>query len=245
VALQFRKGKAVAMKIIVTDLTKFKNQDVCIAGICPETGVCIRPRPYLSKAKCRELNILPGAILTGQFTPKRCSAPHVEDHFYENLVVCGPCSSVMFHRILAESATESVEDGFSIRIPQGQKYIPTETPPNLSIITLRIDPQGLQIVKDCYNNTKLRVHITENSGREFRYISITDLGFYECAMSHVAERGALDRLNDFFHSQEEVFIRVGLSREHESQGRKGFWIQANGIYTFPDCPEDIRRYHRE
>ncbi len=231
------------MKIIVTDLTRFNNQDVCIAGICPDTGACIRPLPYLSKARCLELNILPGAILAGQFTPRRCSPPHGEDHSYKNLVFCGPCSSAAFRNILAESATESVEDGFSVRIPQGQKYIPTETPPNISIITLRIDPQGLQIVKDCYNDTKLRVHIMENSGRELRYISITDLGFYECAMSHVAERGALDRLNDFLHSQEEVFVRVGLSREHESQGRKGFWIQANGIYTFPDCPKDIRSYH--
>jgi hypothetical protein len=237
------------MEIIVTDLTRFENQNVCIAGICPETGVCIRPLPYLSKAKCRELNILPGAILTGQFTPRRCSPPHLEDHSCENLAACGPCSSVTFHHILAGRAAESVEDGFSVRIPQGQKYIPTETPPNTSIITLRIEPRGLQVVKDCYNDSKLRVHIMENSGREFRYISITDLGFYEYAMSHAAEHGALDsltqRVNGFLHSQEEVFVRVGLSREYQSpDGRRGFWIQANGIYTFPGCPADIRCYHR-
>jgi len=231
------------MKMIVTDLTRFKSQDVCIAGICPETGVCIRPLPYLSKANCRELNILPGAILTGQFTPRRCSPPHAEDHSYHNLVFCGPCPSATFRDILAESAAESVKDGFSIRIPQSRKYIPPETPPNTSIITLRTDPRGLQILRDGYNRVK--IHLRENSGREFQYVPITDLGFYEYATSHAAEHGALNGLNDFLRRQEEVFVRVGLSREHESpDGRRGFWIQANGIYTFPDCPEDIRCYHR-
>lgn len=232
------------MKIIVTDLTRFKNQDVCIAGICPETGVCIRPLPYLSKAKCRQLNILPGAILTGQFTPRRCSPPHVEDHSYGNLVFCGPCPSATFRDILAGSAAESVEDGFSIRIPQGQKYIPTETPPNTSIITLRTDPQGLQILRDRYNRVK--IHLRENSGREFQYVPITDLGFYEYVMSHVGDDGVLRRVNDFICSQREVFIRVGLGREYRvPDGREGFWIQANGIYTFPDCPDDIRCHQRD
>lgn len=230
------------MEIIVTDLTRFENQNVCIAGICPETGVCIRPLPYLSKARCRELNILPGAVLRGQFTPKPCSPPHVEDHSYENLVFCGPCPSATFRDILVESVARSVEDGFSVHIPHGQRCIPPETPPSTSITTVCVNPSGLQIARDRYN--KVRIHLQENSGREFRDVPITDLGFYENAMSHVAEHRALSRLNDFLHSQEEVFVRVGLSREYQSpDGRRGFWIQANGIYTFPDCPEGIRCYH--
>ncbi|MDI6450339.1 hypothetical protein [Anaerobaca lacustris] len=231
------------MKIIVTDLTRFNNQDVCIAGICPDTGACIRPLPYLSKAECRERNILPGEILAGQFTPSRCSRPHVEDHSWKNRDFCGPCSSATFRNILAESATESVEDGFSVRIPRGQKYIPTETPPNTSIITLRIDPRGWQILRDRYN--KVKVHLRENSGREFQYVPITDLGLYEYVMSHVADDGALGRLNDFLCSQREVFIRVGLGREYRVPDRgRGFWIQVNGIYTFPECFKDIRCHWR-
>lgn len=231
------------MKIIVTDLTRFKNQDVCIAGICPDTGACIRPLPYLSRAKCRELNILPGAILTGQFTPRQCSPPHVEDHSYKDLAFWGSCSSATFRNILAESAAESVEDGFSVRIPRGQKYIPTETPPNTSIITLRIDTRGLQILRDRYN--KVKVHLRENSGGEFQYVPVTDLVLCEYVLSHVADDAALDRLNDFLCSQREVFIRVGLGREYRApDGKTGFWIQVNGIYTFPDCFEYMRCHQR-
>ncbi len=103
----------------------------------------------------------------------------------------------------------------------------------------------MQIVQDRYNEAKLKVHIRENSGREFRYIPITDLGFYEYAINDESRYGALNRLNDFLHSQEEIFVRIGLGRRYKvPDGRDGFWIQANGIYTFPECPEGIRCYRR-
>jgi hypothetical protein len=70
---------------------------------------------------------------------------------------------------------------------------------------------------------------------------MTDLGFYGYAVAHAGDDVALNRLNEFVHSQDEVFVRIGLSREYTSpDGRRGFWVQANGIYTFPDYPEDIR-----
>ena len=58
------------MKIIITDLTRFANKDiVCIAGINPETNECVRPMPYIKKASCKTINILPGAIIEGQRCP--------------------------------------------------------------------------------------------------------------------------------------------------------------------------------
>jgi hypothetical protein len=62
------------MKIIITDLTRFANKDiVCIAGINPKTNECIRPMPYIERASCEKLNILPGAIIEGDFTPCTCT----------------------------------------------------------------------------------------------------------------------------------------------------------------------------
>jgi hypothetical protein len=50
-------------------------------------------------------------------------------------------------------------------------------------------------------------------------------------------------LNDFIHQQQEACVRVGLSREYQSpDGRQGFWMQINGVYTFPGFFEGTRGY---
>ena len=231
------------MKIIITDLTRFANQDiVCIAGVNPETKECIRPMPYLKKAFCQELNILPGAIIEGDFTPKTSEAPHTEDKNHANLKFIGPCSSEQFKSILKSTSFNSVEEGFSINLASGQKHIPHDSPPDKSIITLPLHPDQLDIVEDGYKPGKLRVTFTDQSGKPFSYLSITDLGFFEYAERHAAEN-KINELNDFIHSQEELYIRLGLGRIHQSNdGRNGFWLQVNGIYTFPKYNEEIRCY---
>jgi hypothetical protein len=232
-------GREDRMKIIITDLTRFANQDkVCIAGINPETNESIRPMPYIQKSFCQKHNILPGAIIEADFTPRVCRAPHTEDKSIANLKFLGPCSSDEFKRLLKNTSFNSVEEGFKIPLTHGQKHIPHDTPPDLSIITLSLNPQRLEIVKDRYG--KLRVNFTDLSGKAFHYLSITDLGFFEYAERHAAE-DAIDDLNDFIHAQEELYIRLGLSRTHQSDdGRNGFWLQVNGVYTFPEYNQDIR-----
>lgn len=231
------------MKIIITDLTRFANKDiVCIAGINPETNECIRPMPYIQKASCQKLNILPGAIIEGDFTPCACTAPHYEDRNRGELKFLGPCSSEEFKSILKNTSFDSVEEGFGVTLTLGQKHIPHDTPPDKSIITLPLDPNQLNIVEDGYKPRKLRVIFTDQTGKSFRYLSITDLGFFEYAERHAAE-DKVDDLNDFIHSQEELYIRLGLGRIHQTDdGRNGFWLQVNGIYTFPEYNEKIRCY---
>lgn len=57
------------MEIIITDLTRFSNPEiVCIAGINPITGECIRPLPYIELSKCEKFDILPGNVLDGDFS---------------------------------------------------------------------------------------------------------------------------------------------------------------------------------
>ena len=231
------------MQIVITDLTRFANKDiVCIAGINPETNECIRPMPYIQKAPCQKLNILPGAIIEGDFTPRDCTAPHTEDKNRDNLKFLGPCNSEQFKSILKNTSYNSVEEGFGVTFTLGQKHIPHDSPPDKSIITLPLNPNQLGIVEDGYKPGKLRVIFTDQAGKSFRYLSITDLGFFEYAERHAAEN-RIDALNDFIHSQEELYIRLGLGRIHKTNdGRNGFWLQVNGIYTFPEYNEEIRCY---
>ncbi len=210
------------MKIIITDLTRFANKDmVCIAGINPETNECIRPMPYIQKTSCQKLNILPGAIIEGDFTPCPCTAPHNEDRKRGKLKFLGQCTSEEFKSILENTSFDSVEEGFEIALAHDQKHIPHDNPPNKSILTLPLNPNQLSIVEDGFKPGKLRVIFTDQSGKSFRYLSITDLGFFEYAERHAIE-DKIDDLNDFIHSQKELYIRLGLGRVYKTNdGRNG------------------------
>ena len=104
----------IMMEIIITDLTRFSRQDiVCTAGINPITNECIRPLPYLPSNECRKLNILPGAILEGNFTTRPYTVPHTEDGNYRGqLSFKGPCSADDFRAILKATESPNAEEGF-------------------------------------------------------------------------------------------------------------------------------------
>jgi hypothetical protein len=230
-------------KIIITDLTRFSQPiDVCTAGTDVSSNACVRPMPYLKMAKCVALGILPGAILSGDFKPKiGLTGPHQEDAEYSNLNFAGACTPDEFKAALTAGIFKSVEEGFEIRLGNSQKHIPIGHPVKRSIITLAVRPKSIAIVEDGYKPGKIRIHFTDSSGRQFRYISITDLGFHRYAERHYADKD-LPSLNAFIWNQPEAYLRIGLSRAHEIRGTNGYWIQANGIYTFPDFVKEIRSY---
>jgi hypothetical protein len=122
------------MDLIVTDLTRFAKDDiVCIAGTDLKSKQCIRPLPYLPKAECKRLKLLPGAILKGKFTkPKRVDKPHTEDMNYEDLFFKGPCTSEQFEDVLKMSIYPSINEGFDDKVPIGTKVIPHDDPSSRS-----------------------------------------------------------------------------------------------------------------
>ena len=231
--------------IIITDLTRFKagNPNVCTAGIDRATGECIRPMPYLPFTECTRLRILPGGILSGEFTfAKSRTAPHTEDCNYKNLTFDGPCSGEDFRNVLAGSCFASVEEGFEFALPSGEKVIPPNHEVQRSIITLKVESHDVDIVEDGYKAGSIKLHFTDSSGRQYRFLPITDLGFYDYAQRH-RESSALDALNEQIAEQDEVYLRIGLTRVYKNpQGKEGFWLQANGIYTFPSILRYIRSY---
>ncbi|UQN42028.1 hypothetical protein [Agarivorans sp. B2Z047] len=136
-------------EVIITDLTRFStDENVCTAVIDVQTGECLRPMPYLTSANCKELGMHPGGILKGNLTLNPVSEnPHVEDASYSNLQFHGPCSSEKFHQVLENSLSQSVSEGFGVDFSENQKHIPHDQVANCSIITIKIPPHQLSIMK--------------------------------------------------------------------------------------------------
>jgi hypothetical protein len=191
----------------------------------------------------RRLNIHPGGVLDGTFVSKGSERPHVEDVSYADLNFKGPCSSDDFRKSLESTLFRSMSEGFEVGISDCEKCIPTATPPARSLITIKIDPRSLTIEQDTYNPQKLKAHFSDGEGCQMRYTGITDRGFFDYAQKHASESGSVAKINSFLHSQDELYLRLGLSREYQAPDkRKGYWIQLNGIYTFPNYFEPIRSY---
>jgi hypothetical protein len=221
-------------KIIITDLTRFsdKNPDlVCIAGIDKETGQCIRPMPYLKKADCQNLKIRPGAILSGVFTafPMQ-SNPHCEDRHYQYLRFEGLSNINEFKTVLNNDLSKSLEIGFEISLNYKQRYIPVDRLLNKSIITIKVNPHHVCFIKSDYK-TGGKLNFIDNSGRDYRFFPITDLTVHQIIEQHQD----FFKLNAFLHAQSEVYLRIGLSRcwKKPNTIEEGYWLQINGIYTFP------------
>ena len=231
-------------RYIVIDLTRFKegNDDVCTAVIDMETGECLRPMPYLKGVRVRELNMHPGAVLEGEIT-KNIGAenPHIEDASYRDLKYKGPASGEEFKAFLERTLSDSVASGFGVPFGEGQKHIPAGQQAACSIITIRILPRTLTIHEDAYKPGRIKVSFTDNMGHSYRYLPITDRGFYDYAKKH-QDDGQLDKVQSFILSQEEVYLRIGVSRQYQSGDRNGYWLQVNGIYTFPSFYKEIRKY---
>lgn len=230
-------------RIIITDLTRFDRADiVCTAGTDLATGRCLRPMPYLQTASCEQLNILPGAILEGEFVGvANLAGPHQEDANYTRLRFAGPCTSDQFKVALGTGLYPSVEVGFRIQLAQGQKYVPVDHRLDRSIISLKIEPGSIEVVEDTYKPGKIKIHFSDSSGRYFRFFPITDLGFHRYAERHRAANDLM-ALNSFIRRQREAYIRVGLSRAWNNGRVNGYWMQVNGVYTFPDFFTEIRSY---
>lgn len=232
------------VRYVVTDLTRFSNQEiVCTAVVNAESGECLRPMPYLQSSRVEELNIHPGAILEGKITPNQSvNNPHIEDASYRDLTYVGPTSGDDFQSILDKTLSNSVASGFGITLAANQKHIPTGQQATCSIVTVKVQPSALNIHEDQYKPGKIKASFADGAGHSYRYLSITDRGFFDYAKKHQND-GQLAKVKKFISTQKEVYLRIGLSRQFTSpDGRDGYWLQVNGIYTFPDYFEEVRAY---
>ena len=163
----------------------------------------------------------------------------MEDCTATGLKFHGATSAGTFREVLVGTCKSDIVTGFGIELPEGDRGVPPEHELNHSIFTLQVEPRLVSIVTG-YKAGTLKVQFTDSSGRFYTNFPITDLGFHNFAQKkHGA--GDFDELNDWINGQEEVFLRIGLSGIYQPPNQKNaYWMQANGIYTFPEAPPGIR-----
>jgi len=219
-----------------------KLDKVCTAVIDMKTGRCLRPMPYLKSQTVKKLKIHPGAILEGEITLNQgVENPHIEDASHKDLKYVGPASGEEFKSILERTLSNSVTSGFGVPFAAGQKHIPAGQKAACSIITIKVSPSKLSIHEDQFNPGRIKVSFTDGADQSYRYLSITDRGFFDYAKKH-QDDGQLTTVQKFISTQKEIYLRIGVGRIWESGGKKGYWLQVNGIYTFPEFLKEIRSY---
>ncbi|WP_029147363.1 hypothetical protein [Methylophilus sp. 5] len=244
-------------QLIITDLTRFRegNNDVCIAGVDIQTGECIRPlflrgdgsnkTRYINQTECKKYNILAGSIISGDFsTTPPISMPHREDRIWSAPKLEGPCTSDQFLNVLKLTNQQSVIQGFGVPLAS-PKHIDVSQAKSIksSIITVKVPVAHLEIVRNTFEDRKIQIHFTDYAGQDFRYLAITDFGFFNYIIEKSRDINAsVAEVNHFIQQQSDVYLRVGLSRAFQQGDRMGFWLQVNGIYTFPHYLQEIRSY---
>jgi hypothetical protein len=143
--------------------------------------------------------------------------------------------------VLEASASSSIKNGFGCNTKPNDKVL--TIPPAKSIMTLQITPKNFHVVHDQYDKEKIKAHLVDSDGLSLQYLPITDLGFYDNVGRTATRKISADEITEFIHAQDVLMIRLGLSRKFSSKdGRDGYWMQVNGIYTFPEYDRLVRSY---
>lgn len=78
---------------------------------------------------------------------------------------------------------------------------------------------------------------SDDRGEVYQNIPVTDLALRAWARDRLRRGQTAASLSDWLSGQlnaaQQVFLRLGLGREYEGK----YWLQVNGIYSFPDWLE--------
>lgn len=240
------------MDIIVTDVTNMKGGHVCIAGIEPNTGICVRPQKmvngnrYLTYTEAKASNIQPGSILRGNFTRANNppQIPHVEDFLFSQLSLVGIASAADFRAVLEYSARPTIEAAFGRAT--NQKWFSENQPPQCSIATLKLTQvlTRLRFFVDERDGRKaIKAHVVDNSGIQLQYLPIKDRRMEDHTKDILSSDYGARKLMLFYGEQNEVYLRLGIGRAWAPQGETPkHWLQINGIYSFPSYKPELSAY---
>lgn len=229
-------------RVRITDVTRMGEPRVCVAGY-DESNTCVRPVLHYGQIRETDLAlpsglIAPFAEIEYDLTPAPGAKPHVEDHIYspESVRWIRRMDEHERYGLLRATRSPRVDGAFGAPLVHIGGHFVRAGSGARSLVTIqtRIAPQVLLLEKE--GKAKWRLVFRDAAYHEYN-LPITDLTWLYFAAVQRRYGGtdalALERRLNRLLQKDEVFVRLGLTREYP-QGSHQCWLQVNGIYTFPD-----------
>lgn len=223
--------------LIITDVTKMSNDNVCIAGY-DDTLRCTRP--VLSRGQLRkkhlfkdgELVIFPGAKVVFNFGSGISQPPHVEDIIFEETSIESMERATVreWKGVLTRTATQNVGELFTYI---EDRCVPPGSPgPSIGTILPAEIPT---LICDYYKDPpRPKMRFVDQGGIVKNNVPISDLAFRNLFDFYLAKyKGDCEQTVKLLNNKlanHDIYLRLGLSRSF----RGCCWLQVNGIHTFPD-----------
>ncbi len=240
-------------ELIITDVTRMKDDRVCIAGV-DRKGNCYRPLLSYPEFLCEHhlydtdssVMIRPRAVVNLFLEPiSTLKPPHNEDHLWRNQnqveFLRLPDESV-WRTVMERTAHESVEAIFHAKIHKNKYIAPGDGERSLGTIKpISIDKLGFYRLKfGDVESDKFSLNFTDSTGVTYKQIPVTDLSLrYYIQHLRTQKNYHPARIRSIIEqkfSASEVWLRLGLTRPFQKTDNDKSWcyIQVTGIYTFPD-----------
>jgi len=229
--------------LTITDLTRMKENRVCIFGI-DEQGKGIRPNKYgTSEEYAIQNNILPFNEIEFDLTQiSDTKPPHTEDWRINKQY------TPMFIRTLSDEEKKeflenilypSVEDIFGAEIHENKYLNEGEGIRSLGTIKAK-DILFVNYLARGEGKFNYRITFQDQSGAEYN-LQVTDLAFRnhcDAWRKMDLSTGRVGLLIKEYFENTLIFLRVGLARPFpEMQNR--CYLQVSGVYSFPDYLENV------
>jgi hypothetical protein len=243
----------VWQEIIITDVTRMKDDRVCVAGV-DKKGNCLRPLlPYPDQLREHHLYdndgkavIRPRAVLNMFLSPEvDPKPPHIEDHHWPNpnqVEYLRQPDDKIWKLVLERTASNGVGAIFKTTIRKNKYVAPGDGERSLGTIRpASINKLGYYRIQfDGVETDKFSLNFTDVSGEDFNQIPVTDLSLrYYLTYLRVQKRMHQARIREMLERKwaaSEVWLRLGLTRpfQKSEDSQKWCYLQVTGIYTFPD-----------
>lgn len=233
-----KKEKLGEQTLIITDLSRMKDDRVCICGLNSE-GITIRPvLPYgVRERNLRDINgkliIKPFSVVKFQLMRPISNAPHTEDvgwNINQSPVFIRNLSFPERKELMEYTSFKSVEEIFQAEI--GDNRFIEEGKGLRSIGTLKpLNITEIQYYKRDNGKYNYRLGFIDQNN-EFYNFPVTDCAFRQYCDNKFSSGYSFESIEDELMdklNKTDCFFRVGLTRVFKDV----HWIQISGVYSFP------------
>jgi hypothetical protein len=234
------------VRLLVTHLTRMREDFVCVAGIDTESGRHVRPLPVGSRMRIRDTSLGGGpfeigALIDLGLTRSCGTPPEIEDFEFarDQVKKIDIVDDGVFLRLLESTTRTSLTSIFGPELEQnGHTWASLRGTGSASLGC--IIPKRLELDRGISTNETevLRVWVAFD-GKSFR-LPVTDLRLYRLDSTQrtmLLDSNVVSWLRGKLHGARPCIVTIGLSRAwlRPNDSAPRHWMQLNNIY-FADDP---------